>query len=116
MKAGKESKMTISDLIEKLEKETLKRLEAGERINGRYNNLKTWYEGMDRCRPDKSIVFDEYYDYTYAFISGLEAAYYITAEEADELIEELSHIRHRFWETQDDYLTEAMDETEGRGQ
>lgn len=108
--------MTISNLIEKLEKETLKRLEAGERINGRYYSLKTWYEGMDRCRPDKSIIFDTYYDYTYAFISGLEAAYYITEEEADGLMEDLNHIRDRFWRIQDDYLAEAMDETEGRGQ
>lgn len=97
-KAGKESKMTIIDLIEKLKKEVYKQMDAGKEINGSYGVLEQWYIEMLTLNPrrDQNRFDSDYYNIN-GLIWGLRAAYYITQEEMDQLKEDLDWIDKRFY-------------------
>ena len=96
VKAGKESKMTIIDLIEKLKEEVYKQMDAGKEPNSAYANLTTWYE-MLNLNSIKNETFDRVYNNARGFIWGLRATYCITEEEADQLLEELKQINNKFY-------------------
>lgn len=90
--------MTIIDLIEKLEKEVLKQMDAGKEANGAYGVLEAWYKEMLALDPRQDYKkFDDYFSKIYGIIWGLRAAFYITKEEKDQLEEDLMEINRRFY-------------------
>lgn len=89
MKAGKESEMTIINLIKKLEEKSFKQAEAGKEAGGEYAVLEAWYQEMLTLNPDKYAERDYYYHNINGFIWGLKAADYITQTEKNELTENL---------------------------
>lgn len=94
--------MTIIDLIEKLKEEVSKQMDAGKESNGAYGVIKSWYTEIltldSRQDYDK---FDKYYYKINGFIWGLRAAYYITQEEQDQLMEDLQRINSVFYNIND---------------
>lgn len=88
--------MTIIDLIEKLREEIYKRTE--EEPNGAYGVLESWHTEMLALNPNREYdKFNDYYYKIYGLIWGLRAAYYITKEEKDQLMEELQRISKKFY-------------------
>lgn len=94
--------MTITDLIEKLKEEAYKQADARKESNGAYGVLKEWYKEMLALDPYKdNKKFDNKFYSIYGFIWGLRAAYYITQEEKDQLLEDLTEINRRFYSISD---------------
>lgn len=94
--------MTIIDLIEKLEEEAKKQVDAGKEANGAHGVLEAWYTEMLTLNPirDHSRFYSDYYKIN-GLIWGLKAAYYITKDEKDQLLEELTQISNRFYSIND---------------
>jgi len=86
VKAGKESKMTIIDLIEKLRK------------TGKEYIIKNTYERMVFCKPNDSAVFNCHYEFMQAFLCGLYSVNYINDYEWKQLNDDLKRIRESFWD------------------
>ncbi len=90
--------MTIINLIEKLEEEQQKQVDAGKEANGAYGVMKAWYKEMLTLNPNKDHAkFNNHYYKIYGFIWGLRAAYYITQKEKDQLLEDLQWTSRTFY-------------------
>lgn len=77
---------TITELIEHMHNEEIKRIRQGKEISGGYGVIKYWFNEL------KSEHIVRYYNELYGMTYVLEATYYISSKEADNLRKELEEL------------------------
>lgn len=82
--------MTIQELIERLEAENKKRSDKNKETNGTVGILIEWYKEMKDCTNFKKL--ESLYDRLYGMFNGLEAAYFITKTEFQQINDELMRL------------------------
>lgn len=82
--------MTIQELIERLSKESDKRIQEGAGPNGTYKVLEFWCNGMRKCRHVDEL--EMYNNKIQGFLYGLYGTYFITEMEYDQLNDENKNI------------------------
>lgn len=82
--------MTIQELIEKMKRDSERRIAEKMKYNGAFIVLKDWYEEMQDCTDFEKI--QSLYDRIYGIFYGLKAAYFITDTEFQQINDELMRL------------------------
>ena len=80
---------TIDELIEYMKNSEGERTKQGKEITGCFAVMRYWFEQL------KSDYKDEYLHKMNGMLCGLEAAHFISQQEADRLTEELTDISRK---------------------
>lgn len=96
--------MTIGNLIEKLKKENERQMNQGEKPNGAYGILESWFSELTELDPQKKETekFEYYYNSIRGMSWGLKAAFFITADEQYQIQVELDQIFKRFYKYEEE--------------
>lgn len=82
--------MTIQELIEKMKKDSERRIAEKMEYNGAFIVLKDWYEEIQDCTDFEGI--QRLHERIYGIFYGLKAAYFITDTEFQQIYDELMRL------------------------